>query len=176
MFMQNILSLFKYNLFLILLSHSAFGQISNTTEKEKIDFRKIGAPMPELRVVDRAGLTYTALDFTEDRNAFLILFNPTCGHCLDVAQLIMKNKTSFEDNTVMMMAAAEMMSFLPRFAGEANWEDGANFILGVDSAHVVEELFNYQTLPQINIYDKDHKLIKSIYGDASMQELEAYLK
>lgn len=176
--MQNILYLFKPILFLFLLSHSVFGQNQNpnTTEKDKIDYRKIGAPMPELRVVDRAGLTYTALDFTEDRNAFLVLFNPTCGHCLDLAQLIMKNKTSFEDNTVIMMAAAEMMSFLPQFAGEANWEDGANFILGVDSAHVVEELFNYQMLPQINIYDKDHRLIKSIYGDISMPELEAYLK
>lgn len=174
--MKHILSLFKPILFLFLLSHSALGQNHNTTEKEKIDYRKIGAPMPELRIVDRAGLSYSALDFTEDKNAFLILFNPTCGHCLDLAQLIMKNKTSFEDNTVMMMAAAEMMSFLPQFAGEANWEDGANFILGVDSAHVVEELFNYQILPQINIYDKNHKLIKSLYGDVSMPELEGYLK
>lgn len=140
------------------------------------DYRQVGSSLPEFRLIDRAGITYTQFDITEDRNFFLVMFNPTCGHCVDVAQEIMENKEAFAENTVILMAGAEMAEYLPAFAGEANWEDGAERMLGVDSSGVVELLFNYISVPQINVYDHDLKLIKIFNGYVNMDQLRPYLK
>lgn len=143
---------------------------------QQIDYRKVGAPLPDIKIIDRAGITFTKTDITEDRNFFLVMFNPTCGHCVDVAKVFRDNKIFFDDNTVMFMSAAETMVQLPAFAGQVDWEDGANMILGEDHADCVKDLYNHQTVPQVNIYDASLQLIKTFNGTVSMKDLEVYIK
>ena len=150
--------------------------IASVCVAQQIDYRKIGTPLPDLKVVDRSDIVYTKLDITENRNFFLVMFNPQCGHCVDAAKVFRNNKLLFDDNTVMFVTVAEMMEMLPAFAGEVDWIDGANMILGVDSAQVIADLFNYVAVPQVNIYDADYKLIKVLNGDIKLEDLQAYIR
>ena len=160
----------------LFLGFQVSAQTGMETHQQPVNYRKVGAPLPELKIIDLAGVSYTKADITEDRNFILVMFKPTCGHCVDVAKMIMANKSLFEDNTVMFMASSEMMQYIPRFMGESDWESGPNFILGVDDAHAVDELYNYATLPQINVYNPGHQLIKILGGDVQIEELREYLK
>jgi hypothetical protein len=48
--------------------------------------------------------------------------------------------------------------------------------VGADSFKVTDRLFTYQGLPQINIYNKERKLIKIFQGDIFIDSLKAYIK
>lgn len=142
-----------------------------------IDFRQIGAPLPpSLELQDRAGITYTVADITEDRYFFLVLFNPTCGHCVDLASLLMQHRAEFEDNTVMFVAGAEMVPYLGAFASESKWVDNAERFLGTASNELINAVYNFGSLPQVNIYDENHKLVRVLAGEVGIEDLRPYIK
>lgn len=140
------------------------------------DFRRIGAPLPPIKMQDRAGIEYTVTDITEGRYFFMVLFNPTCGHCVDLASLLMQHRQEFEDNTVMFIAGAEMAQYFGPFISESNWSDDAERIIGTAGDDFINSVYNFGTLPQVNIYDADQKLVKVLSGEISIEDLRPYIR
>lgn len=163
-----------------LLFALAFGlkgfSFESSIAQTPLNYRIVGAPLHPLKLIDRAGIEYTELDISEDHPFILILFNPTCGHCVDVASMIMDHKEELEDCTIMMMAGPEMEPYLKDFVAESKWEDGSNRFLGVDGSGLTLETYNYNNVPQVNIYDSSKKCIKIFNGDISFDQLKAYIQ
>lgn len=149
---------------------------AQTTDAPKvIEYREIGAPLPELRVIDTKNKEYTAESFKNNNHFFLFMFNPTCGHCIDMAKLVSTNLSVFSQNHILFLAGAQMMSYLDFFYKETELEKYPAIKVGVDSAKAVDKMYSYNTLPQINIYDKDRKLVKIFYGDTPLDSLKKYV-
>lgn len=140
------------------------------------NYKLTGAPLPEMRLIDTARKEYTEKSFDSKHNLFLFMFNPTCGHCINMAKLMGDNHKTFEKNNIVFMAGPQMMSYLNSFYQATKIGEHPEFVVGVDSAFAIEKIYNYHMLPQLNIYDKNRKLIKIFQGDIPLDSLKRYAK
>lgn len=144
-------------------------------EPTKVSYRDVGAVLPALRIVDTTGKAYTAGDFSDQHHFFMVMFNPTCGHCIQMGKLMGDHIDEFGKNQIVFMAGPAMLPYMASFYQASGLGKHTGIKVGVDSAGVVEKVYNYQTLPQINIYDKDRKLVKIFYGDTPIDSLRKYI-
>lgn len=149
----------------------AVGKDTSTT-----NYKVIGAPLPPIRVVTLNGRQITNKDVAYDGNLLVMLFNPTCEHCENMTALMKRNIFLFKKTKVLMVAAAPMMPYMEYFENNMKVSQYPTFIVGVDSNFLVDRTFMYQSLPQINIYDKDRKFIKMYSGEVSLDSLKQYIE
>ncbi|WP_118972550.1 TlpA family protein disulfide reductase [Taibaiella koreensis] len=144
-------------------------------QEANAQYRSKGAALPALKVIDTTGKIYTGEAFKGNNHFFVFLFNPTCGHCIEMAKLMGKNITTFKKNDVLFMAGAAMGPYMGSFYQASGIGSHPEIKVGVDSAGAVDKLYSYSTLPQINIYDKDRKLVKTFNGDTPLDSLKKYV-
>lgn len=143
---------------------------------ETVSYKKVGSGLPELRIVEENGQAHTNAELKGERGSMLIMFNPTCDHCVVMAKAICENHEKFQHVPIAFMAGPSLMSYLGFFFQETNLKDCPSLVVGVDSTNAANQLFLFQSLPQINIYDKDQKLVKIFTGDVPVDSLTYYLK
>lgn len=140
-------------------------------------YQKTGAVLPELKIVTGKLKTYTNKDIQSKHHLFLILFNPTCSHCIHLTKLICANAGLFKNTKVVFMAPGTMMPYLNGYYEETKINEHPELIVGVDSSFAVDKLYIYdnQTLPQINIYNHKGQLVKVFKGNTPLASLKKYL-
>jgi hypothetical protein len=161
---------------------------SKTTQKNSdadIDYKQVGAPMPSLTFLpyydtskkdEKPKGLMTDKDFDNGADLFVIMFNPTCSHCQNATILLRKNKDLFKKTKVILLANNVMKDYLHDFVTMTG-EDQAPFMyLGIDSSQFINSTFLYQSLPQINIYSGDRKLIRTYTGDVAIDSLKKYIQ
>lgn len=171
-----------------------------TTEKQvnEIDYTQSGAPMPPLRIIiqpDTAGKAnaapqhrkkankhiaakpvMTEKDFDNQHNLFVMLFNPNCSHCEDVTLLLGQHIKLFKKSNIVLLAAPSMKLNLGDFVSILHTGRFPGMYVGLDSAGFIKNTLLYKQLPQINIYDKHRKLIKTFSGEVTIDSLQAYIQ
>lgn len=140
------------------------------------DYKAIGAPLPPIRLVLNDGTIITNRTLEHKGNLLIMTFNPLCGHCQDATKLITKNLPLFEKTRVMLFAAPEMKAHMSVFEVDTKISKYPKITIGIDSAKYIAKTFIYQPLPQINIYNKDNKLVKIFNGDISIDSLKPYIE
>ncbi|RYD51020.1 MAG: hypothetical protein EOP52_11480 [Sphingobacteriales bacterium] len=140
-----------------------------------VDYKALGAPRPDLRVVDPKGSVFTHRDIDTTGHFFMMLFNPTCGHCEDVTLMLEKHLDLFKDNQLVLISGPAMMPYLDYFQITTKVFDYPRIRVGVDSAGTIEKTFVYNALPQINVYDKQGRLQKIFSQEITIDSLKPYL-
>jgi len=188
-------------------------RIEEAKKTLEIDYKVIGAPMPELRLLrfrdttqkevpapepapvaekkgrkgkrpvikksDAAGMDrkfLTSKDFDNGANLIIMMFNPTCSHCEDETELLEKNIFLFTKSKLILMANPMMQEYIPNFARSFNVTQYRTITLGVDSGDFITKTFIYGALPQINIYSRDRKLLRTFSGETSIDSLKNYIE
>lgn len=169
--------------------------------EEKIDYERIGSPMPPLLLVTldtfppgkkqdklikrTPGLmrspqntkVYSDKYFDNNANLIVMMFNPTCGHCEDQADRFSGKIDSFGKTRLILLANQQMKVYLPNFIKNHHTTDHpAVMTVGYDSTDFIKNTFLYQALPQINIYSPDRKLIRTFSGNVQMDTLMQYMR
>jgi hypothetical protein len=141
-----------------------------------IDYHAVGSPFPPFRVVSKDGKEYTGQSLNSNANLFVMMFNPTCEHCEDMTADIEKNITMFKQSNIVLVAAPMMGPYLDGFINGLKTKQYPQLKIGLDSASFIDKTFNYITLPQINVYSADRKLIKSFSGITTIDSLKPYIQ
>ncbi len=172
--------------------------------KPKIDYHEAGAPMPTMKLVSfdtleqvyeghdlkKAKKKYTKKygyapatkiydndDIKSDAPVFVMMFNPTCGHCEEQTDRIEKSIARFKGSQFVMLTYPNNKQYMPDFIRNHKVKNFApQVIIGVDSASFISETFLYGALPQISVYSKEHKLLKSYNGEIVIDSLVKYLE
>lgn len=126
---------------------------------------KMGAP----KYITNKDVEYPA-------NLFLMFFNPTCGHCEEMTIQLEKNIALFNKTKILMVASPVARPYLEMFEREQHTDQYKTIMVGTDSLDLIGKLFLYKSLPQINIYDKERKLIKVFSGDTPIDSLKPYIQ
>lgn len=150
--------------------------MSPKSNPEKTDYKALGAPLPDLRVISPKGQAISGKDVDTSGNLFLMMFNPTCGHCEDVTRMLEKNLGLFRDKQILLVAGAAMMPYLEYFNANTKVYDYPKIQIGVDSSDIIKNTFIYNSLPQINIYDKERRLVKIFTGEVPLDSLRPYIR
>jgi thiol-disulfide isomerase/thioredoxin len=144
---------------------------------DSIDYKEVGSPMPAVRVLTPKKNMVTTKDLASDANLFVMMFNPTCGHCQEMTMDMGKNIDLFKKTKVIMIAAPNQEPYLDFFENTTHVSKyHPTFQVGVDSSEFIIRAFRYQSLPQINVYDKDRKLIKIVNGENTIESLRDYIE
>ena len=145
------------------------------TKTDTIDYRKIGSPLPLVKFFTRSGKYLTNESLKNDAHLIVMMFNPTCEHCEDQAVLFKENIFLFKKTNLVLVAASMMTPHLAFFETNTKIAAYPTIQLSVDSSNFINNTFLYQPLPQINVYDKDRKLIKVFSGATPMDSLKQYI-
>lgn len=157
---------------------TSFGQKKKKEEKtdKKINYKEVGAPMPPIRLVTQDGKVYTTKKLKNKYNLIVMLFNPTCEHCHEETFTLEKNIHLIKKSHVVLMASKDVASYMDFFKNTTKYPQYPSLKVGIDSADFVNQTFRYQSLPQINIYDKNRKLIRIFNGDTPIDSLKQYIQ
>lgn len=119
----------------------------------------------------------TEQDLNNGANLLLMMFNPTCGHCEEQTDLFTQHIALFRKSKLVLMAGPQMLPYLEHFNNGRHVDAFTQtIIMGVDSAQFIDKTFRYESLPQINIYDHERKLIRSFTGLVSIDSLRGYIE
>jgi hypothetical protein len=105
-----------------------------------------------------------------------MMFNPTCEHCEDMTFAIEKNIDLFKNSHILLVAAAGMGPYLEFFENGTRVRNFPKIKLGLDSSNFINRTFIYESLPQINIYSPDRKLLKTFSGITTIDSLKPYIQ
>lgn len=199
-----LIMLFSLLLVPALLQAQEDSKTTQNTPHPHIDYKQEGAPMPPLGFMsyndtsssadrdliakkypanvfkertDSSG-KYTFVtneQFNNSGNLLVMLFNPTCSHCEDVTFMIEKHLDAFKKAKIILLANPLMEPYIPDFTERHHIARYPNMYIGLDSSKFIDKLFLYQALPQINIFDADHKLIKIYSGEVPIDTLKKYI-
>ena len=142
---------------------------------DTIDYRKIGTPLPQVRFFTKEGKYITNESIKNDAHLIIMMFNPTCEHCEDQAMKFKENIFLFRKSNLVLVAASVMVPHLGFFINNTKIAEYPTIQVSVDSSNFINKTFLYQPLPQINIYDKDRKLIRVFSGETPMDSLKQFI-
>lgn len=128
-----------------------------------------------MRLVTDKGQVFTERDVVADENLFIMLFNPTCDHCQDAARMFGSNDSLFRDGQLYLMAAPGMLPYLQLFANTTHYKKHPVLRVGVDSAGFIEKTFNYQSLPELLIYDRSRRLVRTMSSKITKDSVQLYI-
>ncbi len=149
---------------------------ANVEPKLQIDYRTPGAPLPQLKLVTEDNKIITNADLANDYNLLVMTFNPTCDHCQEETIRLKENIFLFKNSKIVLIAAPVMKPHLEFFENSVKIKEFPTLQVTLDSNDYITKTFTYQTLPQINVYDKDRKLIKTFAGDTPIDSLKPYIQ
>lgn len=172
----------------------------------KIDYKEPGTPMPPLKILlykdtsvkkdsNRADTQtfrhsrkkkhheaviqdkyLTDKDLDNGANLIVMMFNPTCSHCQDETAIIKHNISLFNKTQLVLLANPTMQQYLPDFVNLLHVMDYPMMHVGIDSSDFINKVFLFKMLPQINIYDKNRKLLKIYNGEVAIDSLKEYIE
>jgi thiol-disulfide isomerase/thioredoxin len=127
---------------------------------------QIGAAMPDFKMRLLDSTIYETKNEKSKNNTILMLYNPGCGHCIEFTKKIIELRNStFKDYDFLLLAADNMQPYMKDFIKETGYTKKDNITLGLDMDKLTFDLFIYQGLPQLMLYDTNKKLIKIISKD-----------
>lgn len=142
----------------------------------KVNYKPVGAPMPPLRLITSKGKSIADKDLKNDATLFVMMFNPFCGHCEEVTEQLKQHIGLFKNTKLVLIAASSMLPNLEYFENNLKTSECPAMIIGADTSGFIDNTFLYNSLPQINIYNKDRKLEKVFTGDVAMDSLAKYIE
>ena len=143
----------------------------------KINYKVVGANLPPFRVVTPEGKSITNENVPAGKYFFLMIFNPTCDHCQDVTRNFELGYNRFAPGQLLLTATASMLPYMEFFGNTTKVFEYPNIQVGVDSANLIDRIYTYGNLPQLNVYSPAGKLVKIFNGgETSMDSLATYLK
>lgn len=144
-------------------------------DTENIDYKAPGAPMPFVSFYSK-GKFIGKKDLENNGNLVIMMFNPTCEHCQEQTQTFEKNQDLFKKTKLVLLAAPVMSDYLDFFDNVVHYTKYPFMTVALDSSKFINKTFLYQALPQINVYNKDRRLIKVFTGEASFDSLKVYIE
>ena len=118
----------------------------------------------------------TDKDLDNRGNLLVMMFNPTCSHCQDETVVLEKNIFLFKKTELVFLANPVMKAYLPDYVNMLHVGEYPSIHVGIDSSDFINKVFLYQSLPQINIYDKHRKLVKIYNGEVAIDSLKQYIQ
>jgi thiol-disulfide isomerase/thioredoxin len=151
------------------------------TDTVKINYKEIGAPMPPIKATIYLGKAagkeiITEKDLANDANLLIMMYNPTCGHCQEETILFEKHIYLFKQTKILLLAAPTMDQYMDFFETATKVSEYPSIKVGLDNSGFIDKTFNYSGLPQINIYDKNRKLLRMFNSDTPLDSLKPYIQ
>lgn len=148
-------------------------QLKNPNEKP---LAKVGAKLPAFQVITASEESMFDTDLDKKKPLVLVLFNPSCGHCVDVAKAFKDSIDKVKGATVLFVTAKNQLGEIAGFVETTGVKHLKHFYVSAENTELNKYLFEYNGMPQIMIYNKEKILQKTFYKYAEMDSISHYIK
>lgn len=101
-----------------------------------------------------------------------VLFNPGCGHCKDIVTNVKNNLGMFKEANIIFLAGKPLQGQLHKFVGKMKLDKTEEIVVAGDDSELINRTFEYNGIPQIMIYNKEHRLEHIYYKEANLLEIQ----
>lgn len=166
----------KYTIFLgILLAVLYLGVRSIQKSQQNKVLRLQTVVLPDFEFADLQGKIFRTQDLEARHPVLVIYFNTTCEHCQYEAEEIYKHRQTLEKISLLMISV-EDKSVLTAFVQKYRLDEVTRLKILQDTNEHFRQIFGSSSIPNIFIYDADHKLVKHYRGETKMEAILKYLK
>lgn len=161
------------------ISGTAFLRPLLNKEKEPaFDYKQTNAPLPKFKIINNEQKDISNELFHSGGNLVLMMFNPTCDHCEEETRTFIKNLYLFQKSRILLVAAPVQTPNLGYFESIVHFSLYPSTItVAIDSTGLIDRLFTYKSLPQINIYDgQNMRLLRTFEGFTPLDTLRPYIQ
>jgi thiol-disulfide isomerase/thioredoxin len=136
----------------------------------------LGDPLLDFKAFDAKGNTFSQENLTKGQPIMFVLFNPSCGHCQELLVQVRDNIALYENVNIVFLTGKPLKSVLPNYVVNVKVDKMKEINVVSDESEVTMKLFEYQGIPQIMLYDKNHKLKFIYYKEATNKQILTKLK
>lgn len=157
---------------------AALRPVKDPSSEVKFDYKQINAPLPSFDIFNHENKNISKEVLKHGGNLIVMIFNPVCDHCETQTRLFMDSISLFKKSKLLLIAAPIQSANLSYFESNVSFSKHSNTVtVSIDSAKVLDKIFNYIELPQLNIYDgKSLRLIKTFNSGAPLDSLRQYIQ
>lgn len=142
-----------------------------------VQYQKVGGALPSINVQTIDFKTITNAQLNGSGNLIVVIFNPSCGSCDVVAGMFAKNSAKMKNTKVLFMTQpTNSIQDVMDYARKCGLKSSSQYFIGVDKVYSIDKLANYGHMPLVNVYDRNHKLLKTFNGNVTMNDLKKYIK
>ena len=146
------------------------------TDTFRAEKNKKGSAVPEFNVITAQGKEMTTADLVKGHPVMLVLFNPSCGHCQILLEQVRDNIALYKDINIIFLTGKPLKDVLPNYIKNVKVENVKEINVVSDNSDITLKIFEYEGIPQIMLYDKEHKLQHIYYKDATNKQILQKLK
>jgi hypothetical protein len=141
-----------------------------------MDYKTKGAPLPPFSLEKANGSLITNKVLQKGKPVLLMIFSPQCDHCEHTIDSLRNMPGSFAHMQLLLVTEARNKPELKGFLKKTGLDASPAFRnLGLDKSNLIPYIYTYQLLPQFNIYDAKHKLVKSFAGNFPLDSLRMFI-
>lgn len=145
--------------------------------QSKTDYKKAGAPIPAFSIVKPDGKTLTNRSLKPRKPVMLMIFSPTCDHCAHMIDTLKGLTANMQQTQLVLVTEARNKDQIRDFITKEELDKLPVFRnIGWDGGNLIYDIYTYQLLPQVNVYNESHKLIRSFTGAFSLDSLKQYIQ
>lgn len=133
---------------------------------------KKGDAFPEINLLTWDNKKIENSGLIKNQPILFVLFNPGCGHCKEIVNAVKANLGMIKGANIIFVAGKPLQGQLPKFVTEMRLNKSDDIIISGDQGEAINKTFEYNGIPQIMIYNKEHKLEYIFYSEASMLEIQ----
>lgn len=136
-----------------------------------------GARLPKFNVLSSKEQLFFDTSAAPNKPLIMALFNPGCDHCMKTLQDFYKNLPRFADATIVFVTGNNLWGELKNFLdlAKVNLVGIQNLIVSADHSDVLKDLFEYNGIPQVMVYNREKILQKVYYKDIYMDSVILYM-
>lgn len=141
------------------------------------DYKAPGAPIPPFKVIRTNGAAITNNALKKGIPVMLMIFSPECDHCGQVLDTLKTLAGNFKETQLVLVTEARNKGLLKDFIKKTALAQYPAFSkIGWDGGNLIYFIYTYQLLPQVNVYNAEHKLLRTFTGVFSMDSLRRYIR
>ena len=149
---------------------------ANKYSNEK-PFTKLGANIPSFNVLALNEQLFFDTSIAKNKAFVLLLFNPGCDHCMHAAQQFYNEREKLKYATILFVTGNTLWGELPNFLSIAKIDTSKanNIIFAADHSDLTKDIFEYNGIPQVMIYNKEKILQKKYFQNVSIDSVVYYM-
>lgn len=155
---------------LMLIPFAAIGQ-------SKTDYKKPGAAIPAFTIEKADGKVFTNTVLSKGKPAIIMIFSPECDHCVKMLDTMKSFAADMKKTEMVLVTEARNKASLKEFVEKHELGAIPAFQqIGWDKGNLIYYIYTFQLLPQVNVYNDKHQLMRTFSGTFSLDSLKQYME
>lgn len=165
--------LFFFLIALLVFSVTAQGQQA----PKQPNYKKKGTVIPPFVIKRMDGTTFSNAQLKTGVPTVFFIFSPTCDHCEKVIDTLKTRNAEFKHAQFVFVAEERQRPHMKDFLSRGDFRKSPLFKnIGTDQGNLIYFLYEYQALPQINVYNSSGRLVHTFTTTTPLDSVKLFLK